>query len=134
MKTSATVKLKQHSCHIGLNDTQHNYSAQCSKLTVHISEAGRTFFGRVRPMCAQFSLQYTRGVHRKIPGRTVSICVHPRVAQNKTLISNTELCNIEGPSDVYIRTYGRDPAVIYPRDRLSLAHGCKVRSKRVCRF
>ena len=76
------------------------YLVQCSKLTVHtapdahISEAGRTFFGRVRPMCAhfftQFSLQYTRGVHRKIPGRTVSICVHPRGAQNKTLISNTD--------------------------------------------
>ena len=74
---------------------------QCSKLTVHsapnahISEAGRTFFGRVRPMCAHFftqlSLQYTRGVHRKIPGRTVSICVHPRGAQNKTLISNTDI-------------------------------------------
>ena len=59
----------------------------------YISEAGRTFFGRVRPMCAhfftQFSLQYTRVVHWKIPGRTVSICVHSRSAQNKTLISNS---------------------------------------------
>ena len=72
---------------------------QCSKLRVHsapgahISAAGRTFFGRVRPMCAhifiQFSLLHTRGVHRKIPGRTVLICVHPRGAQNKTLFSNT---------------------------------------------
>ena len=72
---------------------------QCSKLRVHsapgahISAAGRTFFGHVRPMCAhfftQFSLQYTRGVHRKIPGRTVLIWMHPRGAQNKTLVSNT---------------------------------------------
>ena len=78
------------------------YMCQCSKLRVHsapgahISAAGRTFFGRVRPMCAhfftQFSLQYTRGVHREIPGRTVSICLHPRGAQNKTLISNTDVC------------------------------------------
>ena len=61
---------------------------------MHMSEDGRTFFGRVRPMCSHFftpfSLQYTRVVHRKIPGRTVSICVHPRSAQNKTLISNTD--------------------------------------------
>ena len=74
---------------------------QCSKLRVHsapgahISAAGRTFFGRVRPMCAhfftRFSFQYTRGVHRKIFGRTISICVHPSGAQNKALISNTDL-------------------------------------------
>ena len=44
--------------------------------------AGAHFF-------TQFSLQYSRGVHRKIPRRTVSICVHPRGAQNKTLISKT---------------------------------------------
>ena len=72
---------------------------QCSKLRVHsasgahISAAVRTFFGRVRPMCAHFftqlSLLYTRGVHRKNPVRTVSIRMHPRGAQNKTLISNT---------------------------------------------
>ena len=37
----------------------------------------------------QFSLQYTRVVNWKIPGRAVSICVHPRSAQNKTLILNT---------------------------------------------
>ena len=40
------------------------------------------FFGRVRTMCAclitQFSLQYTRVVHRKIHRRTVSICVYER--------------------------------------------------------
>ena len=78
-------------------------SYQCSKLTVHtapdahISEAGRTVFGHVRPMWenifTQFSLQYMRGVHRKIPGRTVSIYVHRRSAQNKTLISNTSYIN-----------------------------------------
>ena len=81
---------------------------QCSKLKVHsapgvhISEAGRTFFGCVRPLGAhfftQFSLQYTRGVHRKTPERTVSICVHPRGTQNKTLISN----NVYICIDIYV--------------------------------
>ena len=68
---------------------------QCSKLTVH-SAPDHTFTrpdARFSDMCAhfvtQFSLQYTRGVHRKIPRRTVSTCVHPRGAQNRTLISNT---------------------------------------------
>ena len=47
----------------------HIYIHQCSKLTVHsapgahISTAGRTFFGHVRPMCARFSLNY----HSYIP-------------------------------------------------------------------
>ena len=73
--------------------------SQCSKLRVHsapgahISAAGRTFFRRVCPMYShlytQFSLQYTRGVHGKIPGGTVSICVHPWSAHKKNLILNT---------------------------------------------
>ena len=45
---------------------------------------GRTFLRSIL-------IEYTRGVHRKIPRRTVSICVHPRGAQNKTLISNTDV-------------------------------------------
>ena len=55
-------------------------------------------------------------MHRKITGRTVSICVHPRGAQNKTLISNTDL--------VYSLTI--DP-VVYNRD----PYKCNVYERRI---
>ena len=72
---------------------------QRSKLTmhtapdVHISEAGCTFF-YVWALCVHiFSLNSHCNILEKCTGkyprRTVSICVHPRGAQNKTLISNT---------------------------------------------
>ena len=63
---------------------------QCSKLRVrtapgaHISVDGRTFFCTVRPVCA-------RGVHGQAAGCTFYEPVRPDGAQNKTLISNTDL-------------------------------------------
>ena len=76
--------------------------------------------GRVHPMCAnfftQFSLQYTRGVHRKIPGRTVSICVHPRGAQNKTLISNTVRGQVDCAKFYFQRKHIRPFLLVYDLD------------------
>ena len=63
-------------------------AVQCSKLTVHIFAAGRTFFAHVRPMCARFS----PNCHSYIPEEcTENSRVHSfkMNTQTKRLISNT---------------------------------------------
>ena len=78
-----------------------------------ISAAGGTFFGRVHPMCAhfftQFSLQYTRGVHRKIPRRTVSICVHPRGAHNNAMEIHGVALDVKVHFQVLLRKISFEP-------------------------
>ena len=76
---------------------------QCLKLRVHpvpgvhVSAAGCTFFEGVHPECAVFLffnylvLLHIGRVHKESSGRTVSGGVHPVGAQNKTLISDTEM-------------------------------------------
>ena len=74
---------------------------QCPKLTVHpapgvhISTAGCTILGGVHPVCARFLshllLVYIGRVHGAISGCTVLWEVHPASAQNKSLISDTDI-------------------------------------------
>ena len=80
------------------------WNSQCPKLRVHpapgvhISTAGCTILGGVHPVCARFLnhllLLYIRRVHGAISGCTVLREVHPVSAQNKSLISDTELSNV----------------------------------------
>ena len=77
------------------------YNVQCPKLRVHpapgahISTAGCTISGGVHPVCASFLshllLLYTGRVHGSISGCTVLWEVHPASAQNKSLISDTDV-------------------------------------------
>ena len=69
---------------------------QCLKLKVrpapeaHISDDGRTIFGRVHPMCMHFPYREKLiEAQGKVTGRTVVKSLHPLSAENKTLISNT---------------------------------------------
>ena len=82
-----------------------NYSGgsmwQCPYLRVHpspsvyISMAECTIFGGLHPVCARFLsyllLLYIGRVHGAIPGCTVLWEVHPASAQNKSLISDTNV-------------------------------------------
>ena len=77
------------------------YTIQCPKLRVHpapgvhISTAGCTILGGVHPVCARFLghvlLLYIGMVHGAISGCIVLCGVHPASAQNKSLISDTEV-------------------------------------------
>ena len=74
---------------------------QCPKLRVHpapgvhISTAGCTILGGVHPVCARFLshllLLYIGRVHGAISGCTVLWELHPVSAQNKSLISDTDI-------------------------------------------
>ena len=74
---------------------------QCPKLRVHpapdvhISTAGCTILGGVHPVCARFLsnllLLCIGRVHGAISGCTVLWEVHPASAQNKSLISDTDI-------------------------------------------
>ena len=75
---------------------------QCPKLRVHpapgvhISTTGCTLLGGVHPVCARFLshlllLYNIKRVHGAISGCTVLWEVHPASAQNKNLISDTDL-------------------------------------------
>ena len=77
---------------------------QCPKLRVHpapgvhIFSAGCTIFGGVHPACARFLryvlILYIGRVHGSISGCTVLGDVHPVSAQNKSLISDTDMAFI----------------------------------------
>ena len=74
---------------------------QCPKLRVHpapgvhISTTGCTILGCVHPVCARclshLLLLYIGRVHGAISGCTVLSKVHPVSAQNKSLISDTDV-------------------------------------------
>ena len=89
---------------MNMRTTFAKYHEQCPKLRVHpapgvhISTAGCTVLGGVHPVCARFLshllLLYIERVHGKISRCTVLWEVHPASAQNKSLISDTDECNI----------------------------------------
>ena len=79
----------------------HKGHIQCPKLRVHpapgvqISTAGCTVLGGVHPVCARFLshllLLYIERVHGAISRCTVLWELHPASAQNKSLISDTDI-------------------------------------------